>query len=165
MDAIIRRASKNDLPAIVEILNQGIKTRHSVGYFNARSVQDMQDWFTIHEEEKYPVFLSLDKKKATGWISLSPYRKDREAFDRTGEISAYIHEDYQRTGIGQKLLDHILTFAKESGFRIIFAIVFDNNIPSIKLLEKNKFEKWAFFPEIAEIDGIILNHLYYGARL
>jgi len=165
VDTLIRRATAKDLPAIVEILNHGIKTRHSVGYFNARSVEDMQDWFTIHGERRFPVFLAEDQNKINGWISLSPYRKGREAFNRTGEISAYIHEDYQRSGIGQKLLDHMLTFAKESGFRIIFAIVFDRNLPSINLLEKNNFEKWAFLPEVAEIDGMILNHLYYGVRL
>ena len=165
MEIFVRRATVKDLPAIVEILNHGIKTRHSVGYFNAQSVPDMQEWFVIHCEKRYPVFLAESGNTITGWISMSPYRKGREAFNRTGEISAYVHEEYQRSGVGQRLLDYMLAFAKETGFRIIFAVVLDRNLPSIRLLEKNKFEKWAFLPEVAEIDGAILNHLYYGTRL
>jgi len=96
---------------------------------------------------------------------MSPYRKGREAFNRTGEVSAYIHEDHRRKGLGQKLLDEMLKFASAGGFKIIFAIVLDKNDPSIKLLEKNNFERWAFLPDVAEIDGILLNHIYFGKRL
>ena len=165
METSIRRASADDLPAIVEILNHGIKTRHSVGYLSAQTAPGMQDWFKIHIDKRFPVFLAETENKTTGWISMSPYRKGREAFDRTGEISAYIHEEYQRSGIGQILLDHMLAFAKASGFTTILAVVFDRNLASIRLLEKNKFEKWAFLPDVAEIDGVILNHLFYGTRI
>jgi phosphinothricin acetyltransferase len=68
-------------------------------------------------------------------------------------------------GLCQNLLDEMLLFAAGMGFKVIFAIVFDGNIPSIKLLEKNNFERWAFLPEVAEIDGILLNHIYFGKRL
>jgi L-amino acid N-acyltransferase YncA len=165
MEMRIRRATGEDLPEIVEILNHGVKTRHSVGYYTAQSVPGMLDWFSVHTEERYPVFLAEDQDKVTGWISMSPYRRGREAFDRTGEISAYIHEEHQRTGLGQKLLDHMLDFARTSGYKTIFAVVLDRNIPSVRLLEKNNFEKWAFLPEVAEIDGILHGHLYYGVRL
>ncbi|MCX6286574.1 MAG: GNAT family N-acetyltransferase [Bacteroidetes bacterium] len=166
MSIILRKAVEGDLPALVEILNHGIKTRQSVGYYVSQSVAEMKDWFAEHmHSERYPVMVAEEDNQVIGWISLSPYRKGREAFNRTGEISAYIHEDHFRKGIGQKLLDHILLFAAGTGFRIIFAIVLDRNTPSIKLLEKNNFERWAFLPEVAEIDGILLNHLYFGKRL
>ncbi|MCX6281990.1 MAG: GNAT family N-acetyltransferase [Bacteroidetes bacterium] len=166
MRIVLRKAAGDDLPAIVEILNHGIKTRHSVGYFVSQSVDEMKDWFEEHTgSERYPILVAEENKQITGWISLSPYRKGREAFNRTGEISAYIHEDYHRKGLGQMLLDAILVFSAENSFSIIFAIVLDRNTPSIKLLEKNGFERWAFLPEVAEIDGVLLNHIYFGKRL
>ena len=166
MSMIIRRAVLADLPAIVGILNHGIKTRHSVGFFASQSPDGMRDWFEEHlTDPRYPVMVAEGNAQMVGWISLSPYRKGREAFDRTGEISAYIHEDYQRKGICQMLLDHILQFAAGTGFKIIFAIVLDKNDPSIRLLEKNNFERWAFLPEVAEIDSILLNHIYLGKKI
>ena len=112
MNIVVRKAAENDLPAIVEILNHGIKTRHSVGYFVSQSAAEMKEWFDEHIlSERYPVMVAEEDGHILGWISLSPYRKGREAFNRTGEISAYIHEDHHRKGIGQKLLDHMLLFA------------------------------------------------------
>jgi phosphinothricin acetyltransferase len=166
MSILIRKAVEGDLPAVVEILNHGIKTRHSVGYYVNQTMAGMQDWFDEHIFSiKYPILVAEESDQLIGWISLSPYRKGREAFNRTGEISAYIHEDYHRMGLCQNLLDEMLLFAAGMGFKVIFAIVFDGNIPSIKLLEKNNFERWAFLPEVAEIDGILLNHIYFGKRL
>jgi len=55
--------------------------------------------------------------------------------------------------------------AKKLGYKTIFAIVLDKNIGSTKLLEKNNFEKWGFLPEVAEIDGKNLGHVYYGKNL
>lgn len=166
MGTIIRKAVKGDLPSVVEILNHGIRTRHSVGYFTSRNEEEMKDWFMEHlEDERYTMLIADCDGDVAGWITLSPYRKGREAFNRTGEISAYIHEQRQRSGLGQALLDAILQHASEKGFRIIFAIVLDRNLPSIKLLEKNHFERWAFLPEVAEIDGVMLNHIYFGKKL
>lgn len=166
MNTIFRKAVEADLPAVVEILNHGIKTRHSVGYFVSQSEAEQKDWFEEHvRSERYPIIVSEEDGKVTGWISLSPYRKGREAFNRTGEVSAYIHEDHRGKGLGQKLLDRMLEFASGEGFKIIFAIVLDKNDPSIKLLGKNNFERWAFLPDVAEIDGILLNHIYFGKRL
>ena len=162
----MRKAGHADLKAVVEILNHGVKTRHSVGYFQSQDESDMQAWFDEHIlSKRYPIFVAEENNKIVGWISISPYRKGREAFNRTGEISAYIHEDHQALGIAQKLLDKMLEFAVLMGFRIIFAVVLDKNVYSIKLLEKNNFQRWAMLPEVAEIDGILLNHIYFGKKL
>ena len=85
METSIRRASADDLPAIVEILNHGIKTRHSVGYLSAQTAPGMQDWFKIHIDKRFPVFLWLENEnKTTGWISMSRYRKGRELLTGPG---------------------------------------------------------------------------------
>ena len=166
MDIRMRKAVQDDLEAVVEILNHGIKTRHSVGYFESQRAADMADWFAEHIlSKRHPIFVAEENGKIIGWISMSPYRKGREAFNNTGEISAYIHQDHQAKGVAQKLLDHMLEFASLMGFRIIFAVVLHRNINSIKLLEKNHFERWAMLPEVAEIDGMSLNHIYFGKKL
>ena len=166
VNMIIRKAVETDLPAVVEILNHGIKTRNSVGYNERQTVEAMKEWFEEHLLGlRFPILVAEEEGRVLGWISLSPYRKGREAFNRAGEVSAYIHEDHHRTGLGQKLLDEMLRLAGGMGYKIIFAIVLDRNNPSISLLEKNNFERWAFLPEVAEIDGILLNHIYFGRRL
>lgn len=160
----VRKAMDKDLQEVVSILNQGIRTRHSIGFYHSQTVEDMSPWYYEHlNEERYPILVAEDEDlNLAGWISLTPYRKGREAFNRTVEISSYIREDLRRTGVAQTLVDAAMEFAKENGFRTVFAIVLHKNLASVRFLEKNNFERWAYLPEVAEIDGVLLDHVYYG---
>ena len=161
----IRFASENDLEQIVDIFNQGIRTRTSTGYLNEATVGDRQVWFKEHGREKYPILVAEHDNRILGWISLDPYRKGRKAFERTGEISSFIHSAYWRKGVGEQLLSAMMQTAKKLGYTTLLAIVLDRNTGSRKLLEKNDFEQWGMLPDVAMIDGTSLSHVYYGKKL
>ncbi len=161
----IRIASKKDLKEIVNIFNQAIRTRISTGYLHEMTVEERQEWFSGHLPEKYPILVAEKNDTIVGWISIDPYRKGREAFEKTGEVSCFVHCDYRRKGIGDQLLHAMIHTAKQRGYTTIFAIVLDKNIGSRKLLEKNNFEQWAFLPNVAEIDGNTISHVYYGKKI
>jgi phosphinothricin acetyltransferase len=167
MDYRVRRAEPGDIDQVVEILNQGVSTRHSIGYFEPQTVDQMRSWYKEYlVSARYPILLAEDLNgRIDGWISLSPYRKGREAFSHTGEISAYVRDAARRKGVAQLLVDSVLNYAAEHGFRTIFAIVLHRNLASVAFLEKNRFERWAFLPDVAEIDGVLLSHIYFGRRL
>ena len=165
MNINIRHALEKDLTEIVEIFNQAITTRTSTGYLDKFSVEERKVWFSEHTKEKYPILVAEQNEKIVGWINLDPYRIGRKAFEKTVEVSFFIHNDYKRKGIGNELLRAMMKTATKLGYKTIFAIVLDKNIGSIKLLEKNNFEKWGFLPEVAEIDEKILGHVYYGKNL
>jgi len=161
----IRYASEKDLKEIVNIFNQAIHTRASTGYLNKVTVEERKEWFSEHIQEKYPILVAEKNNKIVGWISIDPYRKGRKAFIKIVEASCFVHNDYRRKGIGDQLLHTMMQTAKKLGYSTIFAIVLDKNIGSRKLLEKNNFEQWAFLPDVAEIDGKTLSHVYYGKKL
>ena len=161
----IRYASNDDLKEIVEILNQAILTRTSTGYLNKLTSEEKKQWFSEHTKEKYPILVAEQNKKIVGWISIEPYRKGKKAFEKTVEVSCFVHNDYKRKGVGTQLLHAMELTARKLGYSTIFAIVLDKNVGSRALLEKNDFEKWAFLPDVAEIDGNILSHVYYGKKL
>jgi L-amino acid N-acyltransferase YncA len=161
----IRYADENDLIEIVEIFNQAIKTRSSLGFLNEFYVNERKEWFNEHSKNKYPILVADLDNRILGWVSISPYRKERRALDKTVEVSYFIHNAYKRKGIGSSLLNEMIKIAKELGYETIIAILFDRNIGSIKLLKKNNFKKWGLLPEVAEIDGEKFSHLYYGRKL
>jgi L-amino acid N-acyltransferase YncA len=165
MNITIRNAVNDDLPDIVEILNQAIKTHNVVGFTNIFKVNDRKEWFIEHTHRNYPVLVAEYDNKILGWISVSPYRKGRKALDRTAEVSCFIHEDYQRKGIGSSLLSEVLKISENLAKSILIAIIFNTNTGSRRLLEKNNFEIWGILPEVAEIDGKKLDHIYYGKKL
>jgi L-amino acid N-acyltransferase YncA len=165
MIAVIRYASEKDLPCIVEIFNQAISTRCSTGYLAKESAEDRKGWFAEHRMEKYPILVAELDKLIVGWVSIEPYRKGRKAFEKTVEISLFIHQEHTRKGIGNQLLVAMMQTAKEIGYATLIAIILDKNLASRKLFEKNNFEQWAFLPNVADIDRKIYSHVYYGRKL
>lgn len=162
---IIRTALHEELPAIVEIYNQGVMTRISTGDTDTVAVAERIEWFDEHQSDAYPLLVAEVNGIVVGWGSLSPYRPGRRAFLRTVEISYYIHNSYKRRGIASGLITSLLKKCSELGSRSVFAIVLSENLASISLLEKFGFEQWGHLPAVAEIDGKKLDHLYYGKTL
>ncbi len=161
----IRLAKIEDLVKIVEIYNQAIPSKKSTGDTVLLKPKERIDWFKNHEPKKYPIFVAELSKDIAGWISISPYRADRGAFEYTAEVSYYIDEMYHRKGIASKLLKHVLERCPELKIKNLLAYIMEHNTASIKLMEKFSFERWAFLPGVADFYGKEFNHTIYGKRV
>lgn len=150
---IIRLAQLDDLPAIVDIYNQAIPSRHSTGDTQPLRVEDRVAWFEEHRPEKHPIFVADVDGGVAGWCSLSAYRPGRAAFRFTAEISYYIALAYHCRVIGTALVEYALAACPALQIRHLVAIVLENNQASLKLLEKMGFEKWGYLPKVADFDG------------
>lgn len=162
---IIREATKRDLSAINAIYNQAVRQRFCTAHLEELDMAYTESWFLDHPAHRYPVFISEDEKKVTGWVSLGPYRADRQALAHVGEVSYYVSEDCWGKGIGSLLLQHAINMAPDCGLSILVAILLNKNPGSIALLEKFGFSQWGSMPGIASIDGEQADHLYYGLKL
>jgi phosphinothricin acetyltransferase len=161
----IRYVKETDLKEIVDIHNQAIRTRSSTAFLNEFTVDERKEWFLEHTHTGYPILIAEQNNKIIGWTSLSPYRKGRKALGKAVLVSYFVHSDFRRKGIGTKLLNEIIIEARNLGYETLLAIIFDSNVGSVKLLEKYNFEKWGFLPDIAEIEGNKISHIYYGKKL
>ena len=161
----IREATFDDIVSINDIYNQSIPSQISTTDILTVSISKRRKWFKDHVKENYPVFVAEINGEVIGWIALSPYRPGRLALKQTAEVSYFIRKNYQKTGIGTKLLNLIIEKSPEYGFKNLFAILLERNIASIKLLEKMGFEKWAFLPKVANFNGIECGQFYYGKRI
>jgi phosphinothricin acetyltransferase len=161
----IRIACYEDLESIVEIYNQAIKSKFCTADRETISVNDRLEWFHDHNPEKYPIYVFIKENQIVGWSSVSPYRQGRTALRFTVEISYYIHNNFQKQGIGYKLVEYSLNKCRELNYKSVFAIILEKNIASIKLLQKIGFQLWGLMPNIADFDGEECGHVYYGLRL
>jgi phosphinothricin acetyltransferase len=128
-------------------------------------VEEMVPWLHEHEKDKFPILAAKVNDRIVGWSDIKPYRKSRSAFDSVVEVSYFINNDFQRKGIGDLLLKEIQNIAKNIGYKTMIAILMGINTGSIKLLEKNGFKLWGNMPGIINIDGRMIDHLYYGKHL
>jgi L-amino acid N-acyltransferase len=174
---VIRVATRDDLPSIVQIYNQAIRRYSEQGeapvtaFVEPLTVEDRRPWFDRHEAETYPiwVFDSEDEGAAgtevAGWCSLSPYRSGRAALRHVTEVSYYVAEEHRRTGIGSALLAHAVEAAPGLGFHAMIAVLLGINDASMGLLDAYGFEPWGRLPEIATFGAERYDHLIYGRHV
>lgn len=161
----IRLATVSDLPALNEIYNQAVRKKYCTADLDEISMEHRIKWFKGHQPEEYPVFVVEENNAIIGWICFSPYRAGRRALQSAAEVSYYIHEEHLQKGIGSQLMQFAIDEAPKFQFKSLFAILLAANLASLKLLEKFGFERWGLMPHVADIDGEICDHLYYGRKV
>lgn len=161
----IRKAYEEDLADINEIYNQAIRQRFCTAHLSPVDMEYRRKWFSGHDPNRFPVFVSHDNEKVTGWISLGPYRPGREALAHVGEVSYYVDQARHGEGIGSQLLEYVIGAANSYDITILLAILLEKNPASIAILKKFGFSAWGTLPGIAEIDGETSDHLFYGLKL
>ena len=161
----IRKPVRTDFKPVVDIYNQVILEGGTIGYSQPFSYEDREDWFKAYLNQEFPLLVAEENGMIAGWLSVSPYRPGRDLLDRTCVVSYFIENDYRGQGIGSLLLSQILKEIKNWPFKLMLALVFEHNVASIKLLQKHGFSQMAHIPRVAEWEGKILNHVYYGISL
>ncbi len=160
-----RLARQTDLEALTEIYNQAIVRKRCTADTEIFTPDQRQGWLDSHKSELYPLYVYETDNTVVGYVYLSGYRPGRKAMQYVAEVSYYIHNDYQGQGFGTKFLGFAIDEAKNLGYKDLVAILLGFNDASIGLLEKFKFEKWGELPDIADFDGELCSHLFYGLKL
>jgi phosphinothricin acetyltransferase len=152
MNLTLRLAEKKDIEAVVAIYNSTIASRMVTADTEPVTTEDRMAWFLGHTDER-PLYVAEDESgDVAAWISFERFY-GRPAYNKTAEISIYIHESCRGKGAGNHLLQEALRIAPELGIRSLMAFIFGHNKPSLKLFEKHGFKEWGLFPGIAEMDG------------
>jgi len=149
----IRDAIEADLPAIVRIYNATVPTRMVTAELEPTTVEARLPWFREHSPEQYPFWVAESGDRVIGWLDFKKFLP-RCAYRGTAEISVYVDEEFRRRGVGQRLLEHAITRAPSLGITALIGLIFGHNEPSLKLFERFGFERWAFLPGIAQLDGM-----------
>ena len=161
----IRLALREDLPSINGIYNQAVEEKFCTAHLAPVSMDDRMEWFGLHDTGRFPVYVSTEGRVVTGWISLGPYRTDRQALAHVAEVSFYVKAGYREKGVGSRLLEYVIGVAPRFSLEILVAILLDRNGASIALLKKFGFAEWGRMPGIARIGREQIDHLYFGLKL
>ena len=150
---IIRDALEADLPAIVEIYNDGIRGRVSTAQLEEVSVEQRRLWFHEHSPDIYPLWVAEVDGRIAGWLSFHAYIH-RAGYRATAEISVYVGEQFRRRGVGKALLEKAVIAAPELRITALIGNIFAQNEASLRLFERSGFTRWGFLPRVAQVDGV-----------
>jgi L-amino acid N-acyltransferase YncA/cephalosporin hydroxylase len=150
---IIRDAVEADLPAIVEIYNLTVPTRMVTAELEPTTVEARLPWFREHSPEQYPFWVAESEGRVIGWLDFKKFLP-RCAYRGAAEISVYVDEKFRRRGVGQRLLEQAIARAPSLGITTLVGLIFGHNKPSLKLFQRLGFERWGFFPGVAQLDRV-----------
>src|SRR5438876_2218831 len=150
---IIREAVEADLPAIIEIYNATVPTRMVTAELEPTTVEARLPWFRDHSPHEYPFWVAESGGRVIGWLDFKKLLP-RRAYRGTAELSVYVDENFRRRGVGQRLLEEAIARAPSLGITALVGLIFGHNEPSLKLFQRFGFERWGFFPGVAQLDGV-----------
>ena len=138
---LIRRAERNDVPAMLDIYNYEVINGVATLDIKPREVCEWYEWYDVHAKNPHHIILAAETDGVVaGYASLSEYRQ-KEAYKSTAELSVYVGADFRRMGIAASLLDRIIKFAKEEDtLHTIVSVITAGNEASEKLHEKFGFD-------------------------
>lgn len=152
----IRKAVRQDLPALLDIYNYEVL--HGVATFDLhpKTLEERQAWFDAHPGGRYPLLAAVEDGRAVGYASLSPYR-EKEAYAATVELSIYVDVAYRGRGIAHALMREILAYAKErEDIHTVVSVITQGNDVSVRMHETYGFEHCGCMPEVGTKFGRML---------
>lgn len=160
---IIRRAVREDVPAIREIYNDAVLHTTASAEYEPRSLDSRYEWFDEHVRDGFPIFVAAtDAGVVVGWSSLSRH-KERYGYRFAVENSIYVHPQWRGRGVGKLLVPPLIDAARAMGMHTILAGVSGDNEVSLRLHEQFGFVRVAQFREVVYkfdqwLDVIYLQH-------
>lgn len=157
-------AEPNDLEKIVRTYNSTVASRLVTADLEPVSVESKKIWFDGHNKTNRPLWVVNVDGTYAGWMSFNSFY-GRPAYDITAEVSIYLDENARGKGLGNICLQKAIDDSKPRGIKNLLGFIFGHNEPSLKLFYKFKFEKWAHFPMVANMDGVERDLIILGLRI
>ena len=144
---IIREATKEDLPQILDIYNDVILHTTAVYNYDPHTIEMRTEWFETKQQQGFPVFVAEESKAIVGFSSFGPFRA-WQAYQYTVENSVYVKSDCRGKGVGKMLIKPLIEAAKNLDLHAIVAGIDASNEVSLALHKQFGFVEVAHFKEV-----------------
>jgi phosphinothricin acetyltransferase len=150
---LVRDATDNDLPAILDIYNEVIANSTAVYALEPSTPDDRRAWFTARTAAGFPVLVAADGSDVLGFASFGEWRGAWPGYRYTVEHSVHVRHDIRGRGTGRALVEALFPRAQALGKHVILGGIDAANDASIRFHERLGFERVAYFPEVGHKFG------------
>lgn len=161
---IIRRAERNDVPAMREIFNEVLRNSNSIYREEEVDLAERYAWFDEKMEHGYPLFGAYEGDKLIGYAGYGSWRA-AQGYRKTVELTIYVDNKYRGTGVGSLLMQTIINQAKSDGYHVMLGAIDAENKSSIEFHKRFGFIETARMPEVALKHGQWLNLVFMQLNL
>jgi len=144
---IIRDATIDDLPGILEIYNHAIINTTAV-YSEQPHTLDMRlAWYNERVNNGFPIFVAEIDDQIAGFSTFGSFRA-WPCYRYTVEHSVYVHIDHRGQGLSKLLMQPLIDRAREMKLHAMIAGIDGENEVSYKLHQSFGFVEVAHFKEV-----------------
>jgi L-amino acid N-acyltransferase YncA len=151
------------LPQVLDIYTYYVLNTTATFHISPPQMDEMAR-MVFFDNPRYQTFVILDGEIICGYVLLTQF-KNREAYDRTAEVTLYVRPDYAGMDIGSKALQHVEEFAHTRDIRVLAATICGDNQHSINLFVRNGYSKCAHYRQVGEKFGQLLDVVAYQKNL
>ncbi|MBO5891105.1 MAG: N-acetyltransferase [Oscillospiraceae bacterium] len=142
---MIRMARAEDIPAILEIYAPYVWNTTFTFEYTIPTVAEFSARFADISKQ-FPWLVWEENGKVLGYAYASaPFT--RAAYQWCAEPSIYLSEEIQGKGIGRKLYLTLEELLKQQGYRVLYALITQENLPSLAFHEKLGYTPIAQLPD------------------
>jgi L-amino acid N-acyltransferase YncA len=145
----IRNLEPDDWAAVREIYSEGIATGDAT---LETSPPEWETWDKSHTPDLRFVSVS-DSGEISGWAALTPV-SGRCVYAGVAEVSVYVGSRFRGQRVGDIILKHLIGQSEKSGYWTLQAGIFQENMASMKLHEKNGFRLIGYRENIGKMNGV-----------
>ncbi|MDN6783495.1 MAG: N-acetyltransferase family protein [Bifidobacterium mongoliense] len=127
-----------------------------------RTLDQRRAWVESHAPRtRYPVVVMEDGAgEVVAFGSLSQYH-EREGYDGVDELSYYVDERHRQAGYGSRMVDWLLSAARERGVRMAVTLIFAENAGSTALMHRFGFHRFGLLPRACSDGSRLLDMSYW----
>lgn len=147
MNVIIRNATVEDIPQILEIVNHAILHTTSNYLYDVQTLENQLHWFEEKKSKKFPIIVADYNGTAIGFGTYGTFR-EKIGYQFTVEHSVYVAPEFIGKGIGKQLLLALIVLAKDEGYHTMIGGIDADNSGSIAFHKKFGFTETGILKEV-----------------
>jgi len=164
LTATIAAASRQDLPEILKIYNEVIRTSTAVYTEVELNEERGASWFDAKRAGGFPFIVAKDASGITGFGTFGEFRAP-PCYQHSVEHSVHVRSDRRGQGIGRQLVIELMQQAEAMHKHVMIAGIDADNAASIKLHESLGFINVGHFHEVGFKFGRWLDLVFLEYRL
>ena len=154
-----RRATPDDLAAIVRTYNHAVETSTATFDLEPVTVEEQRSWMDRFDDEHPMLVCELDGS-IVGYAYYVPYRS-KPGYARTKELTVYVAPEARRRGVARILYEALIEHARSRGVHVLVAVLGGENPASRALHEKLGFEPVGTLREVGhKFGGYLDTHFF-----
>jgi L-amino acid N-acyltransferase YncA len=155
----VRRDDLRDAAGVAEVLNSVIAEGHYTaltGHWTAEAEQAFLQSLRPRSE----VFVAEVEGQIAGFQVIEPFVSYTTTMSHVAHCGTYVRADHRRSGIGRKLADATLSFAREQGYEKVVIYVMAGNELGVAYYRKLGFEEKGVLHRQTKIGGVYHDEIF-----